>query len=257
VCLGASLLAVAPARLAAQATSAELLAGQELIFRGRFGAAQLYFAGLARTNARDPAGPALEASSLIWWAQARGEDAFQSDSIDLLLTDAAARAQLALDSARDDSSRVIALFWLGTARGYGARQADLHGKSWRAVREARAMRSAFRRALELDSLCTDCLVGLGAYDYGLARAGALARLVARIIGLGSGNAGRGLELMRRGSETGVLTRIEARWVYACALLREGARDPSLREQGRKMIGELALQFPENPVFQKPPGGGWP
>lgn len=160
------------------------------------------------------------------------------------------RAADLIQSAPTDSARVAAYFWLGTALGYRARQAEMRGRYWHAAREARRMQNALEQALALDSTCTDCLLGLGVYDYALARASALARLVARIIGLGGGDADRALERMRLASEQGVLTRTEARWVYANALLRETDEDGSRREAARRIVGELAAQFPENPVFRR-------
>lgn len=248
--LAAALLSAAPLAAQDAASTAELLSGQELIYRGRFGAAQLYFERLAELYPADPAGFALQASALIWWGEARGEETFQADSIDLLLGDAIGRAQQAADSAPSDAARATALFWLGTAYGYRARQAELRGGYWRAARDAKAMQSALERALEADSACVDCLLGLAVYDYALARAPALARLVARIIGLGGGDAGRALDRMRRVSGDGVLARIEARWVYANALLREAERDVALREEARRLVGELTIEFPENAVFQR-------
>jgi hypothetical protein len=261
--LGALLLALLlpallpPALGAQQITTAELLSGQELIYRGRFGAAQFYFAELARQDPKDPAGPTLEASALVWWGAAKGDEAFQSDSIDLLLDQAIARAQAATDSAMTDGARVTALFWLGTAYGYRGRQAEMHGNAWRAARDARAMVAALERALQTDSTCADCVLGLGAYDYGMARVSALVRLVGHILGLPDGDVARGLERMRRAMDQGVLMRVEARWVLANALLREGERDAALREEGLRLIGGLALQFPDNPVFRRPvpPAGG--
>jgi hypothetical protein len=180
--------------------------------------------------------------------------------VDLLLSDAIARAQLAADSAGDDAARAAALFWLGSAYGYRARQAEVRGSMWRAGRDARAMRDALNGAYALDSTRVDCLLGLGVYDYALARASAFGRLVARIIGMGSGDARRALGWMRRASEEGLLTRTEARWVYASALLREGDRgDPATREDALRRIGDLAAQFPDNPVFRRAltPGGNAP
>jgi hypothetical protein len=237
--------------LLAQATPAQIVSGQELIYRGRFGAAQVYFADLTEQFPRDAAGPALEASALIWWGEARGEESFQVEAIDSLLTLAASRGEAALDSAADDDHRLAALFWMGTAYAYRARQAELRGRVWRAARDARAMQSALERAIALDSTCVDCLLGLGVYDYAMARASALARLAARILGLGGGDAERALVRMRRASEEGTLTRTEARWVYASALLREGVRDVAVREEGLRRVAELAAQFPENPVFRRP------
>jgi len=195
-------------------------------------------------------GPALEASALIWWATARQDDGFDEDSIDALLAEAAARAQREVAAAATDSARVAQLFWLGTALGYRARQAELHGHYWRAARDARQMRVALRRAVALDSTCVDCRLGLAIYDYALARAGALARLVARIIGLGGGDAASALVWMRRVGEEGTTARFEAQWLYANALVREGRSDGARREEARTIVGGLAERFPENPVFRR-------
>jgi hypothetical protein len=246
LCIGASVH-----RLQAQITVPDILSGQELIYSGRFSAAQVYFADLAERRPGEAAGPMLEASALIWWGESMNDESFQVDSIDLLLTGAIARAQTALDSAETDSARVAALFWLGSSYGYRARQAEMRGSNWRAAQDAKAMRSYLGRAVAMDSACVDCLLGLGIYDYALARAGGLAKLVARIIGLGGGDARRALERMRRVSEEGVMTRTEGRWVYASALLREGEKDPASREEALRRIAELAEQFPENNVFRRP------
>lgn len=229
---------------------AELRSGQELIYRGRFSAAALYFERMSREHPREPAAPVLLASALIWWGEARDEESFLADSVDLLLTEGITRAARALVEAPTDTARVQALFWLGSAYGYRARQAEARGSFWRASRDARVMRQALERAVALDSTCVDCLLGLGLYDYSLARSGALARLIARIVGLGGGDAERGLDRMRRSAETGLYTRSEARWVYAHALLRESGRDAARREQALRLVAELAAQFPENSVFQR-------
>lgn len=221
-----------------------------LIYHARFAAAQLHFARLALERPADPVGPALEASTLIWWGEARDDEAFEADTIDRLLTDAVARAERALATASGDSARVTALFWLGTSLGYRARQAELSGRWWRAARDAKGMRAALGRAVAMDSACVDCLLGLAVYDYGLARASVLVRVAARILGLGGGDAGRALAWLRRASEHGVLTRTEARWIYANALLRESAEDGAGREESRRLVGELAAEFGENPVFRR-------
>ena len=195
-------------------------------------------------------GPALEASALIWWATARQDDGFDEDSINVLLTEATRRAQRGVAAAATDSVRAAQLFWLGTALGYRARQAELHGHYWRAARDARQMRVALDRAVALDSACVDCRLGLAIYDYALARAGVLARLVARIIGLGGGDAPGALAWMRRVSEEGTAARLEAQWLYANALLREGGSNGARRDEARTIVGALAERFPENPVFRR-------
>jgi hypothetical protein len=195
-------------------------------------------------------GPTLAASALIWWGNARDDDRFLTDSVEALLAEGLARATLATREATDDSSRAVAYFWVGTAYAYRARQADLQGKWWRAAREAGHMRAALEQALALDSTCTDCLLGLAVYEYGLARASSLARLVARIIGLGGGDVDHAMELFRRVAAEGTVTRTEARWVYASALAREGVRDASLREEALRMVADLVDEYPENPVFRR-------
>jgi hypothetical protein len=116
------------------------------------------------------------------------------------------------------------------------------------------MRTALERALSYDSTCVDCLLGLAAYEYGLARSGALVRLVARIIGLGGGDVDRAMEMFRRVVADGELSRVEGRWIFANALLREGERDAAQREEGLRMVGELADEYPDNPIFRRVVGG---
>jgi tetratricopeptide (TPR) repeat protein len=243
-------MCVAPAALGAQAPRADLLAGQELIYSGRFDSARAHFAALASEHPRDAAPLALAATALIWSGAARNDDDYQADTIDVLLDRAIALASAALDSAKDDTARVSALFWLGSAYGSRARQADLHGRVWRAMGDAKGMRNALKRAVAIDSSCVDCRLGLGAIDYGLARENALARLVAKIVGLGGSNAERGLAQILRCTEACVFMRTEARWLYANAMLRETDRDPTAKERGERLIAELAQQFPDNPVFQR-------
>jgi len=229
---------------------AETASGQDLIYGGRFEAANLFFTRLTARFPNDPVGPVLAASALIWEGAANSDDGFLADSVDALLTEAAARAERGAADATTDSARVVQLFWLGTALGYRARQADLHGHLWRATRDARGMRNALERALALDSTCVDCELGLAIYGYALARASALARLVARIIGLGGGNAELALARMRHVGESGTLARNEAQWLYANALVREAGSDSLLVLEARRLVGELAARFPDNPVFRR-------
>jgi hypothetical protein len=252
--LAGALATASPLRAQEWVSPAEAASGQDLIYGGRFSAAYLYFSRLAEDRPRDPVGPTLAASALIWWGNAREEDTFLADSIDALLSAGAARAEAIVREAGDDSTRARGYFWLGTAIGYRARQAELFGRWWRAAREAGRMRSALEKALAYDSTCVDCLLGLAVYEYGLARSSALARLVARIIGLGGGDVDHAMELFRRVVTEGVLARIEGRWVYANALLREGERDASLHEEGLRLVAQLADEYPENPIFRRALGG---
>jgi hypothetical protein len=225
----------------------DLRAGLDTLYGGGFPAAAAYFAELAARDTADPAPVTFEASAYIWWAAALENDAYEAARIDSLLDVAVTRGRAA---ARDPDGD----FWLATALGYRARQRDLHGHSWSAAKDGKAMRDAYARVLAADSTCTDCYLGLGVYLYGLARAGALARLVAKLIGLGSGNAEQGIGYLRRAANEGDLARVEAGWVLAAALEREAARDPArravLERDARQVVARLAERHPGNPVFQR-------
>jgi len=225
----------------------ELRAGLDTLYGGGFPAAAGYFADLARQDSADPAPVIFEASAYIWWAAALENDGYEAARIDSLLDRAIARAAAVPRGAARD-------FWLATALGYRARQRDLHGHSWSAAKDAKAMRDAYARVLAADSSCADCYLGLGVYQYGLARAGALARLVAKLVGLGSGNAEQGIRYMRRAAVDGDLARVEAGWVLAAALVREAARaapaGAALQRAARDAVTQLAERYPGNPVFQR-------
>lgn len=223
-----------------------LRAGLETLYGGDFEAAAGYFAMLAAREPTDPAPVVFQAGAYIWWASAKDSADFALQRIDSLLGAAMARAR-ALPAPSGD-------FWLATALGYRARQREEHGHGYSAAKDAKAMRDIYRRVLAADSTCIDCYLGLGVYDYGLARAGAVARFFGRIIGLGSGNAERGIRYMRRAAHDGDLARVESTWVLAAALMREAERDargrPALQTEARGYVETLAARYPANPLFQR-------
>ncbi|HXF96243.1 MAG TPA: hypothetical protein VNI61_09105 [Gemmatimonadales bacterium] len=222
---------------------ADLRTGLDTLYAGRFEAAARYFAGLAAADTMDPAPLIFEAGAYIWWAEALEDEQFERQRIDSLLDAAIHRARVGADT-----------FWLATAHGYRARQRELHGNVLGAARDAKAMRDRYRRVLAADSSRADCYLGLGLYDYGLARVGALARFFARLIGLGSGDAERGIRYLRRAAQDGDLAQVEATWVLASALVREAARDRAgravLEREARGYVLRLAQRYPENPVFRR-------
>ena len=237
---------VAIALLALQSTPRPALrTGLDTLYGGDFERAATYFAALAAHEPADPAPVVFQAGAYIWWAAALDSADFALQRIDSLLGVAIARAR---------ASGTAADFWLATALGYRARQREEHGHGFSAAKDAKAMRDIYRRLLAADSSCTDCYLGLGVYDYGLARAGAFARLLARLIGLGGGNAERGIRYMRRAAHDGDLAGVESTWVLAAALLREAARDPAgrdaLEREARGYVEGLAARYPRNPVFER-------
>lgn len=225
----------------------ELRAGLDTLYAGAFATAAQYFADLSGRDTRDPAPVIFHAGALIWWAAAQDSDDFDSAAIDSLLDRAIALARAAAPGVQRD-------FWLGTAIGYRARERELHGHAWSAAKDAKAMRDAYRRVLAADSSCVDCWLGLGLYSYGLARASAIARFVARLIGLGSGDAADGIGMLRRVAAGGDLARVEGTWVLAAALSREAAHDAThraaLRAESMALVDGLAQRYPANPVFQR-------
>lgn len=226
---------------------ADLRAGLDTLYAGGFPTAAAYFARLGARDTTDPAPVTFEATAYVWWAAALENDDYERARIDSLLDLAIARARATPPAPGHD-------FWLATALGYRARQRDLHGHSWGAAKDGKAMQYAYARVLAADSTCADCYLGLGVYQYGLARASALARLVAKIVGLGSGNAERGIRFMRRAAAEGDLARVEAEWVLAAALEREAARDaadrPAFEREAREAVARLAERYPGNAVFQR-------
>jgi hypothetical protein len=222
---------------------AALRAGLDTLYGGDFERAAAYFAALAARDTTDPAPLVFQAGAYIWWAAARDSASFELARIDSLLG-------RALRHAAAPSGD----FWRATALGYRARQREENGHAFSAAKDAKAMRDIYRRLLAADSACADCYLGLGVYDYGLARAGTLARFFAKIIGLGSGDAERGIRYMRRAAHDGDLARVEGTWVLAAALVREAARDPQgravLEGEARGYVEGLAERYPGNPVFQR-------
>ena len=225
----------------------ELRAGLDTLYGGGFPSAANYFAMLAQRDSADPAPLIFEASAYMWWAAALENDAYEAPRIDSLLDRAIGRAAMAPPGAARD-------FWLATALGYRARQRTVRGHSWGAAKDAKAMRDGYARVLAADSACADCWLGLGVYEYGLARASALARFVAKLVGLGSGNAERGLDYLHHAATAGDLARVEAAWVLAAVLAREAARDPAARlvleHNARLAVTPLAERYPGNAVFQR-------
>ena len=223
----------------------ELRAGLDTLYSGQFAQAVAYFERIAARDTADPAPLIFQAGAYIWWASARDSANFERQRIDSLLALSIARARALGDGAD---------FWRATALGYRARERDLHGQSWGAAKDGKAMRDIYRRLVAADSSCVDCYLGLGVYHYGLARASALARFFAKIIGLGSGNAETGIRYMRRVAHEGDLAQVEATWVLAAALVREAARDDKgrvvLEQEARGYVRRLADRYPANPVFQR-------
>jgi len=221
---------------------AALRTGLDTLYGGDFERAAVYFAALAARDTSDPAPVVFQAGAYIWWAAALDSAKFELPRIDSLLG-------VALHRSRPGRE-----FWRATALGYRARQREENGHSFSAAKDAKAMRDIYRRLLGADSSCADCYLGLGVYDYGLARAGTLARFFARIIGLGSGDAERGIRYMRRVAHDGDLARVEGTWVLAAALMREAARDSRgsavLVEEARGYVEGLAARYPGNLVFQR-------
>jgi len=223
-----------------------LRAGLDTLYGGDFARAAAYFDTLARRDSTDPAPLVFEAGAYIWWGSALDSGAHELPRIDSLLTLAMTRARGNPGPATD--------FWLATALGYRARQREENGHGFSAAKDAKLMRDIYGRLLAADSTCFDCYLGLGVYDYGLARASALSRLYARIVGLGSGDAERGIRYLRRAAHDGDLSRVESTWVLAAALMREAERDRAgrgvLEKEARGYVETLAARYPGNPVFQR-------
>lgn len=225
----------------------EVRAGLDLLYGGAFEPAARHFATLAAGDTADPAPVLFEAGAYIWWGSALDSTDFERQRVDSLLA-------LAITLARRRGP--AADFWLATAHGYRARERDRRGETWGAAKDGKVMRDVYRRVLRADPACMDCYLGLGIYHYGLARASTVGKLVARLVGMGRGNADSAFAFLRRASAEGDLATVEATWVLAAALEREGrsARDgdrqAALEAEARDAVAGLAARYPGNPVFQR-------
>ena len=215
----------------------------ETLYAGAFENAARRFAELAERDSGEAAPVLFQAGAYMWWAKALELDHFERRRIDSLLDLAIRRAR-----AADD------MFWLATAYGYRARQREMHGGAIAAAKDGKRMRDGYRLLLAVDSSRIDCYLGLGLYDYGLARARGISRFFAKLLRLGTGDASRGLRYLRRAADEGDLARTEATWVLASVLLREARRDPAARavleDEARRRVQALADRYPENPVFTR-------
>lgn len=226
---------------------ADVRAGLDTLYAGDFARAAVHFEEMSARDTTDPAGPIFHAGAYIWWASALDSISFERRRIDSLLALALTRARTAGPAAD---------FWLATAHGYRARERDVHGETWGAARDGKAMRDAYRRVVRADTTCVDCFLGLGVYHYGLARAPGLAKFVAKIVGLGSGDADSAFAYLHRVAAEGDLARVEGAWVLASALVRDAARakDPAqrarLQAEARAVVEQLAVRYPANPVFRR-------
>jgi len=185
----------------------------------------------------------FEAGAYIWWAAAKDSDAFEAPRID---------SSWARHRGAPAPPGPAAQFWLATALGYRARERDLRaarGAPPRRARDAGGLPPPSRR-LDVCRL----LPRSGLYRYGLARATTLARIVAKLIGLGSGKPEEGIRYMRRVGTTATWRRSRARGCSRRRWCAEAARDPAgagaLVHEARSYVDRLAHRYPDNAVFQR-------
>ncbi|MBI2362201.1 MAG: hypothetical protein HYV15_02310, partial [Elusimicrobia bacterium] len=162
--------------------------------------------------------------------------AFESES---LRAEEAARAWLS-------TSPALGHYYLGAVHGFRARALLARGSWASAVGGARRGAGHLRKALELDPSLVDVRLGLGMYEYYLARAPALARPLAwAVLGLW-GDREKGLADLRLVAERGQAARVEALSVLSAiyASDKEG-----MWADSEALLVPLMERYPGNPIYR--------
>lgn len=236
----ALLLAAVPVRAA---SVEEEMAGVVDLFYGlRFDEALSAARAAEAAHPGHPAGPfyagvvrfqefvAADAASTETYA------AFESES---LRAEEAARAWLS-------TSPALGHYYLGAVHGFRARALVAERRWAAAAGSARRGVGHLRKALELDPSLVDVRLGLGMYEYYVARAPALARPLAwAMLGLW-GDREKGLAELRLVAEHGQAARMEALSVLSAiyASEREG-----MWADSEALLGPLMERYPGNPVYR--------
>lgn len=142
------------------------------------------------------------------WAefQRRPEDEALRHRVEEEMAAAVREMERRWDSSCNDPNYLLAL---GGALGFEARLAQVEHRWWTAYRLASRGRDLLARAYRLDPTLADCLLGLGMYDYLLARAPTVARVALKLLAF-SGDRERGLAELSEAAEHGTLDADEAR-----------------------------------------------
>ena len=184
---------------------------------------------------------ALDAASLWWQIQINPD----VRTLDAPLNRAAAAAVTGAEQwTRREPQRGEAWFYLGASYGPLVNWRVLRGERIAAARDAKKIKDALERALQLDPSLDDAYFGIGLYHYYADVAPAYARLLRWLLLLPGGDRAAGLREIGRARERATILRGEADFQLALIDLWYERRP----NDAVAILESLDARYPFNPVF---------
>jgi tetratricopeptide (TPR) repeat protein len=179
--------------------------------------------------------------SLWWQIQIRPD----RRTLDSALEISAARAIAATARwTRREPERAEAWFYLAAAYGPLVQWRVLRGERITAAREAKKIKDALDRALQIDPDLDDAYFGIGLYHYYADVAPTYAKMLRWLLFLPGGDRLQGLEEMHRARERGDWLRGEADFQLHILYLWYEQRPRDALE----LLQSLDARYPANPIF---------
>jgi tetratricopeptide (TPR) repeat protein len=195
-----------------------------------------------------PPAPAEACAALgvvsLWW-QILIEP--ESRRLDTQFNDRAQAAVAASDAwTKREPQRAEAWFYLAGAYAPLVQWRVLRGERLAAARDAKRIKDALERALQLDPGLDDAHFGIGAYHYYADVAPAAAKVLRWLLLLPGGDRVKGLQEMLQARQHGVLLGGEADYqLHVIYLWYE--QQP---RRAVELLRELDARYPSNPLFQQ-------
>ncbi len=247
---GASYQAAATTKISAAAQTsataslkAQIIAGQELLYHGRFDDA-LVLAATLKTNFPQDTRPAfLQTLIYRWLTRIEPDSAARQKQFEQSVR---ATIELAHDTLRHDPGNVNALLVLAASYGYRAEYYQFQKDRWnKAYDDAVRMQEYLEHAKDAEvSGNIDIQLGFGLYNY-------YAYVYRKKIGwwkflvsLPKGDKKKGLAQIATVREQGTHLRVEA-WYFLTEIYK---RDDDYRDQAIPEAEALHLAYPEQPYF---------
>jgi len=179
--------------------------------------------------------------SLWWQIQMTPE----STALDSRFTDLAAKAVAASDKwTGREPNRGEAWFYLAGSYAPLVQWRLLRGERLAAARDAKKIKDALERALQLDPSLDDAYFGIGLYHYYADVAPTTAKILRWLLFLPGGDRVKGLNEMLQARQRGVLLRGEADYqLHLIYLWYEQQPTRAL-----ELLHDLDARYPTNPIF---------
>jgi hypothetical protein len=241
VCALACLCAASPAS-AALTQGARLAAVYDSLLNARFDQLD---AQLARAC---PPAPVEACQSLavvsLWWQILLHPE---SQVLDRQLSSTAASAIAANEAwTRREPRRAEAWFYLAGSYGPLVEWRVLRGERLAAARDAKKIKDALERSLELDPTLGDAYFGIGLYHYYAGVAPAAVKMLRWLLLLPGGDRATGLREMLRARETGELLKGEADYQLGIVYIWYEHKPM----QALELLASLDARYPANPLFRQ-------